>query len=470
MFNEIALPEYPIEHFPIFVRQTIEELQKSSQAPVEMVADVVLGAISLACQSLAMIEHRDGRISPLSLFLCIIALSGERKSGVYNEVIRPFLLFEKKVKEEYILQREAYEAELAAWKAIEKAILKKIGKFTEKKLDTTELKETLKFHYTQKSVAPRLPKLIYTDATPDAVLKGLSVNIATAGLMLDEGGIFFKGHGHRNLPVYNQAWDGVSLEVDRKDHTLVIDNCRFTMLLMIQPDELKAYLKRYGNHAFGSGFFPRFLITGVNSMQGKRDNTQPKNVNREIIDKFYHRITEQLEQMLKNDKPRGLTLSRDAQEYLAGFQNRLESRMVTDTNLHTALPSILSKAPENVVRIAGLFHQFSGYESNEVDVSLIKSAIQIVSYHYQQVINLLVCGCGSSDDDAEVLYGWLISGPFHNSIQVARPMIRRYAPSHLRDRYRLYKALAVLEEDGRVRIYDHKNSNGTTTVMVQIFR
>lgn len=470
MFNEIELPEYPIEHFPVNLRQTIEEIQKSSQAPIEMVGDVLLGGVSLAYQGSAVIEHLDGRISPLSLFLCIIAPSGERKSGVYNEVIRPFLLFEKKVKEEYVLQREAYEAELATWKAVEKAILKKIGKFTEKKLDTTELKETLKSHYTQKPVAPRLPKLIYTDATPDAVLKGLSVNIPTAGLMLDEGGVFFKGHGHRNLPVYNQAWDGVSLEVDRKDHTLVIDNCRFTMLLMIQPDELNTYLKRYGNHAFGSGFFPRFIITGVNSMQGKRDNAQANNVNREIIDKFHQRITEQLKQMLKNEKPRVLSLSRDSQEYLAGFQNRLESRMVTDSNLHAALPSILSKIPENVIRIAGLFHQFSGYESNEINVSLIKNAIKIVSYHYQQVIDLLVCGCGSADADAKNLYGWLKTGRFHNATHVARSEIRRYACAPFRDGYRLDKALAALEENELVRVYKQRNRNDTITIMVQIFR
>lgn len=462
--------DYPIEYFPPEVQKPVLEIQKSTQAPLEMVGDTLLSALALACQGTVMFKYQDGRMSPVSLYVNIIAPSGERKTGVYYKVFQPFLDFEKFAKKEYSSQLKDYQAEYASWKAVHKVLLKRVSKNAEMNLDLNSVNEALKQHQTQKPEPPRLPKIIYTDATPGAILKGLSENLPTAGLTLDEGGVFYRGYGSNNLPVYNQAWDGVSIEVERKDHTLIIDDCRFTILLMIQPEEFKHYLKRHGEHAFGSGFFPRCLITGVTSTQGKRDNRAALNVNTAVIERFYQRITSLLELMLKNESPRILSLSAEAQQRLTEFQNTLEPRMVHDSGLHSALPSILSKVPENAVRIAALFHQFCGYEEDEISLTLIQSAIKVMSYHYQQATELLLTGLASPDNDAEVLYNWFLTGRLHNSTVAARSLIRRYAPSQLRDRYRLDKALGILEEDGRARVVLHRNPNGSITKMVNIYR
>ncbi len=466
--------DYPIEYFPPEVQKPVLEIQKGTQAPPEMVGATLLSALSLACQGAVMIKHPDGRMSPVSLFVNIIAPSGERKTGVYYKVFKPFFDFEKIAKKEYSSQLKDYQAEYASWKAVHKVLLKRVSKNAEMNLDLSSVNEALKHHQTQKPEPPRLPKIIYTDATPGAILKGLSENLPAAGLMLDEGGVFYRGYGSKNLPVYNQAWDGVSIEVERKDHTLIIENCRFGVLLMVQPEEFDHYLNRHGEHAFGSGFFPRCLITGVTSTQGKRDNRAALNVNTEVIERFYQRITSLLELMLKNEPPRILSLSTEAQQRLTEFQNSLEPRMVHDSGLHSALPSILSKVPENAVRIAALFHQFCGYEEDEISLTLVQSAIKIMSYHYQQVTDVVISAFGKPEVDAGTLYYWLCTGSLNKNglcINANRTEVQRKAiPVYLRDGYRLDKALEVLVEDGRVSMYSQRNGNGTISKVINIHR
>ncbi|CAI2040982.1 Uncharacterised protein [Serratia fonticola] len=223
--------EFPQEYFPKKLNQMTQAISDKTQAPIELIVSTCLSAMSLASQALVMFQYRDGRVSPVSLYNVVIAESGERKTAVFNQVMKPILDFEKQTRGTYLEQVNLYDADLQAWKAINKSIIKVIRKNEEQGIDNTHEKKRLREHYTEKPKPPKLPKLIYNDATYEAIVKGLSGNIGSAGLFSDEGGGVLNGRALNNSPLFNQLWDGASIDIERKDHRLVIDNSRFVILI-----------------------------------------------------------------------------------------------------------------------------------------------------------------------------------------------------------------------------------------------
>lgn len=69
---------------------------------------------------------------------------------------------------------------------------------------------------------PKIPRLLYADATPEALAYGLAKQWPSGGVVSAEAGIVFGSHGMgkdsvmRNLGLLNQLWDGTSLTIDRR--------------------------------------------------------------------------------------------------------------------------------------------------------------------------------------------------------------------------------------------------------------
>lgn len=124
-----------------------------------------------------------------------------------------------------------------------------------------------------------------------------------------------------------------------------MDECMFTMLLMIQSSEFKKYIKLQGDYAVGSGFLSRFMITGVTSKRGHRSSV--KNNSKSNTIRFHDRIKELLllseERYKNNEKHKYLFLSEEAQSALAVVYENIESRILKDNEKHPVVEGMLSK-------------------------------------------------------------------------------------------------------------------------------
>ncbi|WP_024530464.1 YfjI family protein [Serratia fonticola] len=464
---------FPQENLPPKLNEVTQAITGVTQAPVELIVNTCLSAMSLASQALVVFQHSDGRTSPVSLYNVVIAESGERKTAVYNQVMKPILEFEKQAFKTYSEQIKVYEADSQTWNAINKTIIKKIKKNEEKGIDNTSAKDKLREHYAVQPVPPRLPKLLYNDATYEAIVKGLSENIGSAGLVSDEGGGILNGRAMNNSPLFNQLWDGGSFDIERKNHRLVIDNSRFSILILTQHSEFKSFIKKRGERALGNGFFARCLWSVTTSTQGQRTLTSEIKNDDTSLEQFHKRITELLVLTAKNTKPKVLRFSSEAETRFSEFNDFIEKQITIDINKHDSLPGILSKIPENIIRLTSLIHFFYGFEGEEISVKTLNNVILIVQYYYNQVVDLLTLGMEKVEKDADVLHKWLLNLPSNSNstyTAIARTYVRRYGPYQLRDSIRFTKALKILEDCGRISINRQKNTNGSTAQLIQIHR
>ena len=220
----------------------------------------------------------------------------------------------------------------------------------------------------------------------------------------------------------------------------------------------------------GMVFFARCLWSVTTSTQGIRMHQPDVHVDTSVLDKFNKRVEELLEQTLAGTTPCVLHFSADAERRFAQYQNEIEQRILTEKGKHDALPGILSKLPENAVRLATLMHFFYEFKGDEIDVATLNYIFMIMEYYYQQAVNILTASLSSDEEDAKRLWEWLMTGHFSTSTSVAKSEIRRYAPYQLREVIRYNKALKYLEDIGRIYIKKYKNGNGSVSQVIDINR
>ncbi|HGX9315842.1 TPA: YfjI family protein [Escherichia coli] len=456
--------------FPPLFEEVTQSTQAITHAPAELITGVQLSVMSLAAQGVVVFEHSDGRRSPVSLYSIVLAESGERKTAVCNLLQKPIQDFQKKQLKNYEEKINVYEADLQSWAVLNKTITRQIRKNIEKGGDSVSEQEKLRKHYINKPTPPKRPKLLYSDATPEAIIQGLVESIGTSGLISDEGGVIFNGRAMGNTPLFNQLWDGGIVDVERKGHRLNVDNARLMALIITQRNELLLFRKKHGARVQGNGFFARCLWSVTTSTQGIRMHQPDVHVDTSVLDKFNKRVEELLEQTLAGTTPCVLHFSADAERRFAQYQNEIEQRILTEKGKHDALPGILSKLPENAVRLATLMHFFYEFKGDEIDVATLNYIFMIMEYYYQQAVNILTASLSSDEEDAKRLWEWLMTGHFSTSTSVAKSEIRRYAPYQLRDVVRYNKALKYLEDIGRIYIKKYKNGNGTVSQVIDINR
>lgn len=473
-YSENKIANYPIQEFPDSLSNVIQALSIDIEAPVELIAGTVLSAVSLACQTFIEVKFPDGRIKPVSIFNLILANSGERKSTIYNLLMKPFFDFEKKDKKEYGVLLNEHEAEMITWNIKKKAILKSISKKAARYDDCENETEILRNHIVNKPSEPKRMKLIYSDTTPEAMQRGLHDNISSAGLMSDEASVFFDGRAKNNLGFLNQLWDGASFDIQRRNQkSFSVDSGRFTMLLMVQPEVFLKYFKMHGVIANDIGFLARFIISPTTSNQGNRRSLY-NDVNNNSLNVFHVRISDILSKLRGfvegNEQSKIIELSSQAQFLLQKYQCESEQKIKNHSN-DNAISYYLSKAPENVVRIAALFHYFESGANGEISVDTLKRAISIVQFHVEKTIYLLSATVSTPEQDAECVYNWLVKRlgtPGLTQNFIAKAFVRRLIHKHLRNSGRLNAAIKILLKEDRIWIKLHENPNGSVSEMIHL--
>ena len=92
---------YPVASLGTVLSGAAESIAKKCQCSPALSAQAVLAVASLAAQRLADVRLPYGQTRPLSLFFVTIAASGDRKTTVDNEALRPVRMHEKNLKLDY---------------------------------------------------------------------------------------------------------------------------------------------------------------------------------------------------------------------------------------------------------------------------------------------------------------------------------------------------------------------------------
>ena len=454
---------YPLDALPDTIRTAIEEVLGFIKSPAPLVASSALSALSLAIQAQYDVKRAEKLTGPTSLFLLTIADSGERKStcdGFFNKAIHDYEMEQRELAKP---EQKNHKAAIEGWAAKRGGIKDKIRQLTKESKPTDNMESALRELEHVKPKLPKTPRLLYTDATPEALAYGLATQWPSGGVVSSEAGIVFGAHGMgkdsvmRNLGLLNVLWDGGHLNIDRRtSESFTVCNARLTMALQVQEATLRSFFDRSGDLARGTGFLARFLIAWPESTQGYRSFTEAP-ANWPALAAFNQRIAEILANTVPVDEegtlnPHLLFLSSEAKAAWITFHDAIECELANGGELYD-VRDVASKAADNAARLASLFHIFKGAHG-AISADAFISASRIVAWHLHEAMRFFGEFAQSTElADAARLDRWLIDycQKYRTHIVPRREIQRNVTPVHLRQKSVLEDAIKELVEIGRVR-------------------
>jgi putative DNA primase/helicase len=431
-----------------------------------MAVNSVLAALSLCIQGLVNVARDNALIGTVSLFLMVIAESGERKSACDSLVTNHIKEIDKKRLLADMEILKFYATDIDILMAERDGLIQAIKQLTKSGESVDIHKEELKQLDQEKPIKPRGTTMLYEDTTIEGLTKSLFNGCPSAGIFSSEAGVVFGGHGMsseaamRNMATLNKLWDGGDVIATRSDATknMLITGRRLTLSLATQESTVRAFFDSSKGLARGTGFGARFLIAWPKSTQGTRLYKEPP-CHWPQRDAFIQHTSTLLNTILTIDEDTGalqpitLNLSEKAKEAWIRFYNDTELELRTGGEL-ADIKDVTSKAADNMARLAALFHVYEHGLTGSISEAHIVSAGHLMAWYLMESRRFFGEVSLSKDlHNATLLNNWLVKYCQDNVItQISTRDIQRKCPSPLRDKVILDNTMTHLMELHRVKI------------------
>lgn len=448
---------YPVDAFPPILRNVISALYDDTQIPIELIGNVVLAAVSLACQShIEVVPAHTSQPEPCCLYLLTIAESGEGKTTISKQIMKPFDKFVKRMEQDYQERLKNYEDEHGIWKIGQQAYKSLLSKAFKSGKDIEKYKAILAKHAILEPVKPVRAMMLYEDVTKKSFIEEFTEHTEVA-LMSDEAITFFKGYIRSCFGLLNKAWDGECYIYQRSGEPTRYINARLTLSLMAQPKVLDDYLEKNGDLAKGSGFLSRFLFARVISTIGHRHRNDSYVKSDEALNTFYEKINSLLEKQYKYfhsefKEKKALVLSNEARSLLKNKRAETETRM-GPAQCWEHIRDIASKSGANIIRLAGMLTYLEDEQSAEISSATLDKASKIIDWYLHQASELFYSDSEryQFEQDVYELFSWIKDKFIQtNDSPIRKNHILQAGPNRLRHSHILDPLLEQLIALGRI--------------------
>ncbi|MBD8789880.1 DUF3987 domain-containing protein [Pseudomonas syringae] len=393
--NPVAQP-YPVQVLGEILGPAVERMAEVIGVPQALAAQSVLAASALATQGHAGLQL-DGRNYPLSLYLITVAASGDRKTAADRFALLPARQWERE-------QWQRYREQLARYRVAQRQA---------QRINPAELDPTINVPL---EAEPSAPRLITTDPTIEALIKGLCHDLPSMGLFCDEGGQFLgsstmsRDNRLKAVTTLSSLWDGSPIDRARSmvGESLRAYDRRLSLHLMLQPYLAMQLLS--DPLLQGQGILGRCLMTWPTSLAGQRSYQAVDLSKDAVLKRYHHRLSALFHQpwSLSADgalQLSPLTLSPLARRRWIDLHDAIEAQLGEFGELASVRPSG-SKAADNLLRVAGILAVVE--ESGVVEVDHIQRASALVGYYLTEIQRLTeqepVCRV---KEEADRLLRWL---------------------------------------------------------------
>ncbi|EFC9832182.1 DUF3987 domain-containing protein [Escherichia coli] len=391
----IPMPTIPLWAFTPMMQKGINYLQDGGKIPVELVVNVVLAAVSEACQShIEIINPYTNMPEPCALYIVTLADSGTGKSTVNKQLRKPFDELKAELDEAFQNKLLAYKRDYAVWETKLQALKSNLRMVVKKGLPTDETEAALAVHTSMEPVKPLVPTLVCNDPSEAALIE-LFDKYSNITINSDEASSFFVSCVKDNSVFYNKTWDGDLYEHKRGNQASRSFKPTLTLSLMLQRPLFLNFMKKNQDKLLNSGLLARFLFTNIptkNVMNmGHRHHSNTSFRDETAIPLFH----EQIKKLLKKQKQRiisgktekkTLKLSPEAAEFWGNKRDIWISLPINDPRWR-CIDYMLQKANTNTLRIAGLLHYFSDQETEIIPLSVVQSASLIMDWYLNQAVS-----------------------------------------------------------------------------------
>ena len=368
MYN---LPQFPIDSLTPVMREFVQHAAETIQAPIDMIAPCMLGALEIACQGRYPVRLPNNHIERPCLYIAPIAPPSERKSGVIEIITQPLIDFENEYNKEHgsevnqnNSERKLLEGKIAnAEQTAIKAKRKEDRLIAEHEL--RELNEQLaEFEDVSKK------RLMGADVTPEKLAVMIQSQEGVFALVSAEGGGLFENIGRYSdkggLEIYLNGYSGDRVCVDRKNsESIVLDCPMINIIAPCQPYVIKELFT--DKQKSGRGLLSRILYIKCQSRAGSRNAvSKPLDAH---VKRNYHNICRF---MLFAESEGDLVYDEDGFKEYCAFFDEIEPQLEPEEGELAHMGDWAGKLPGNMTRLAGLIHCMAAFEKgkNPVDTPI----------------------------------------------------------------------------------------------------
>lgn len=344
--DEVVLPAFPIDALPDVLKNYISDVAESTQTPIDMAGVASLALMSIAMQPRYKVIGKADWEEQLSLYCMIVAEPSDRKSAVFNQIIKVIQSFEAEYNEHHSIDVLKSQEEHAS---LEKKYKKAVKDYENGKITKDEYDEAFRKYSTHKVIKPI--SLTLDDVTSESLTNEIESQDGCIALVSSEGGIFDIISGSYtnfpNIDIFLKGYSGDFIKVSRIGRpSLYVKNPRLTILLTVQPKVLESVVN---NGTFtGRGLSARFLYSVPKSLVGSRKfETKPIDYDNK------KRFSDLIHEILKEPKTSTIyiSLSNKAYSLLKDYYESFESRLATDLK---EIGGWAGKLVGNILRISAL--------------------------------------------------------------------------------------------------------------------
>ncbi|NNB71620.1 YfjI family protein [Pseudomonas fluorescens] len=392
--NPLAQP-YPVQALGGILGPAVERMAEVIGVPQALAAQSVLAASALATQGHAGL-HLDGRSYPLSLYLITVAASGDRKTAADRFALLPARQWERE-------QWQCYREQLARYRVAQRQA---------QSLNPADPDST---NVVSLEAEPSAPRLITTDPTIEALVKGLCHDLPSMGLFCDEGGQFLgsstmsRDNRLKAVTTLSSLWDGSPIDRARSmvGESLRAYDRRLSLHLMLQSYLAMQLLS--DPLLQGQGILGRCLMTWPTSLAGQRSYQAVDLSKDAALKRYHHRLSALFYQPWSLSADGALQLSKLSLSPLArrrwiDLHDAIEAQLGEFGEL-ASVRSSGSKAADNLLRVAGILAVVE--ESSVLEVDHIQRASALVGYYLTEIQRLTEQEPVCLKEEADRLLRWL---------------------------------------------------------------
>lgn len=374
-------PPFPMETLPPVLRNISQTVGASDQIDEAVPALMGLGAVATLAQKTARVRATGRWSEQLSLFVVILAESGERKSSAYPTMVGPVHELEAELeaqeRESRLYrneQRRALEAQLATARKGAGSRKGEGGAGPNSSVD-----EAAQLAAERELMGPEetAPRLAVDDVTTPALKTLMAANGGRIGLLSPEAGFLsvLKGAYSSNgdpadMSALLSAYTGSEpIVVDRTGRSGErIPRPALSVVMVGQPRVFEELCRIPG--AQERGLVARFVVARVNSLAGSRflivdDEPEPADT---PAGRAYAAVLRELADRKVSDAPPVLRLSDEALEHYREWHDALEVERAPEGGAWSVIAEFAGKAHGLALRYAGLFHLCEDSQAQDGDL------------------------------------------------------------------------------------------------------
>lgn len=331
-------------------------------------------------------------------------------------------------------------------------------------LSSEEVLENAPTAWPREPVPPIAPTRVLSDVTYEGILQYFEEGHPSIGVLMDEGGAFFGGHGMsrenrlKTAASFSKLWDGAPLNRTRAGSPQRTYRGRRTCChFMVQPDVGDQILS--DPMLRDQGLVSRLLMAWPESTIGSRIisrqvlQSDAMAEADSILAEHHSRLgallgiaVETAEEDSRVLKPRVLRLTPEAHDLLLEFANTVE-RAQGEEGVLRNITGFASKAAEQAVRLAGNLTIYADPHVTDISYSAMLGGVKLMDWYLYEANRLLDAGEVSVHlKQAQLLLDWLQDRSEFTFIDV-RTIVQR-GPGSIRDTQTVRALCKTLQEEG----------------------